>query len=85
MDKNKLKRLYSHALNSSYQNKFEIIKFIVLPTYDFDVDKSKWVRCSYSLFLSIKKSYDYMENDDWREIEIFLQNLFGYDCVVDFE
>lgn len=85
MDKNKLKKLYSHALNSSYHNKFEIIKFIVLPTYDFDVDKSKWVRVSYSLFLSLKKSSDYMENDEWREINEFLERIFGYECVVDFE
>ncbi len=85
MDKNRLKKLYSEALNSSYKNKLSITDFIVLPTHEYNNEKNKWVPSSYSVFVGLKKSTDYLDNDDWRGAEKFLENLFGFDCVVNFD
>lgn len=84
MDKNRLKSLCVEALNLSYKGNAVVTEFEVLPTHEYNNEISEWVQTSHSLFLTIKRSNDYLETDDWRGIERFLESLLGLECSINF-
>lgn len=85
MDKDRLKKLYTEALNLSYSGRISITEFVVLPTHEYNNEKNEWIQSSYSLFVGLKKPTDYVNNDDWRGVDKFLENFFGFECVVNFD
>jgi hypothetical protein len=82
VDENKLKKICELALDTSYSG-VTITEFRAIPTQRFDTESCKWVPDSYSLFIMAKKG-SLLEFRECREIENFLETLFGFEVCVDF-
>ena len=80
MDENKLKKIIQSALDISFDS-LTIVDFNVIPTNKWDENVTKWVPDSYSLFLGVKQS---LRLEYPRDIEFFVESLFGFECCVDF-
>jgi hypothetical protein len=80
MDENKLKKIIQSALDISFDS-LTIVDFNVIPTNKWDENVTKWVPDSYSLFLGVKQS---LRLDNPKDIEFFVESLFGFECCVDF-
>jgi hypothetical protein len=80
MGKNRIKRL-CETLIETLDIGVTITEFIMIPTFKYDDESSKWVPNSFSLFIQIKSSTssDYPHN-----IQSKLESYLGFECCVDF-
>lgn len=81
MDKDRLKKLCTSALDISYPS-LSVSDFVVIPTFKYDETQTDWVPDSYSLFVQMKRNGEFLNRPG--EVESFLESLLGFDCCVDF-
>lgn len=81
MDKDRLKKLCSSALDISFPQLI-ISEFVVIPTFKYDNNQNDWVPDSYSLFVHFNRNGEI--SDRPRDVEFFLESLLGFECCVDF-
>jgi hypothetical protein len=80
MDENRLRKICESALDTSYSG-VTISEFQALPTQKYDEISNEWIPDSYSLFIILKKS---PVDQDFRNVEFFLESLLGFETCVDF-
>ena len=80
MDQNRLKKICEMALETRGVG---ITEFRTFSTSNYDDEKGDWVINSYSLFLGVRKK-ETTELQSRKDLEQFLESLFGFVCVVEF-
>lgn len=80
MDKNRLKKLCSSALDISYPE-ITVSEITVIPTYKYESSTGEWVSNSYSIFIIVKRNNSTVY---YNEIENFIESILGFECCVDF-
>lgn len=81
MDKDRLKKVCTSALDVSFPGLF-ISEFVVIPTFKYDDSQNEWVSDSHTIFVQVKRKGENIPH--LREVETFLESLFGLECCVDF-
>jgi hypothetical protein len=86
MDESRLKKMIQSALDISYSG-VTIRDFKMLETNKPD-ETGKWVHDSYALFMDLNRvsvdREDYLEMSNERNVERFLESMFGFEFSVNF-
>ena len=82
MDENRLKKIVSKILDTSFEG-FTIREFRVLPTQKLD-ETENWVPDSHTLFIGLNRpSNFYLQTSEWK-VSRLLEQTLGLEVVVDF-
>jgi hypothetical protein len=93
MDKiDRIKRLVVCSLVTSFGGEISIVTMEILPTQKYDEETKKWIPDAHSIFLNLKNKRKLDNNPDYyhfvsdypSNISKLLENLLGFECVVDF-
>lgn len=83
MDESRLKKIVIKILDTSFEG-FTIREFRVLPTQQMD-ENLKWIPWSHTLFIGLNRPANfYLQKQEERELTRTLEDILGFEVVVDF-